>query len=504
MTNTATLLTVDQTRQADQLTIAAGTDSYRLMQQAARAAFREIIQLVRPGARVLVLCGTGNNGGDGLVIARLLHQAHVNVTVVVAGQRERLSDDAASALADLPIELTPLEAVQWSAVTVIVDALLGAGLSRSLTGELAATVQHINAHPAQTLSIDIPSGIDGDSGSIRGVAVNADVTLTFFRKKPAHVLFPGRGHCGRTCILDIGISDDVERIIAPTIQENLPGNWLSTFPFPDWQSHKYSRGHVAVGSGPASATGAARLSSMAALRAGAGVVTLISPQDAVMVNAAQTTAELLRVADDLQQWQRVLDARAVDCLVLGPGFGAGGFLRDLVLLILERGLDVVLDADALTSFEACPDVLFDAIRKTTASVVLTPHHGEFKRLFAADNFEQQTDSPSPRYRLATDAAALSSATVIYKGADTVIASPHGRTAINTNAPGWLATAGSGDVLAGTIAGLIAQRMPVFDAACAASWMHAEAASCASAGLIAPDICAHYPQVLQALWAKYNL
>ena len=313
-------------------------------------------------------------------------------------------------------------------------------------------------------------------------------------------MFPGRGHCGCIRILDIGISDDVERIIAPTIQENLPGNWLSDFPFPDWRSHKYTRGHVVVGSGPASATGAARLSAAAALRAGAGVVTLVSPQHAMMVNAAQITAELLRVADDLQQWQRVLDARTVDCLVLGPAFGVGGFLRDLVLMILERGLDVVLDADALTSFETCPELLFAAISKTTASVVLTPHHGEFKRLFAADD-EQQTDLPTPRYSLAVDAAVLSSATVIYKGADTVIASPDGRIAINTNAPGWLATAGSGDVLAGTIAGLIAQRMPVFDAACAGCWMHAEAANSAGAGLIAPDICAHYRQVLQALLAK---
>ena len=191
MTNTATLLTVDQTRQADRLTIEADTDSYRLMQQAARAAFREIIQLVKPRARVLVLCGIGNNGGDGLVIARLLHQAHVNVTVVIAGRQERLSQDAASALADLPIELIPLDEVEWSTVTVIVDALLGAGLSRALTGELAAAVQRVNAHPAQTFSIDIPSGIDGDSGSVRGVAINADVTLTFFRKKAGSCVVSG-------------------------------------------------------------------------------------------------------------------------------------------------------------------------------------------------------------------------------------------------------------------------------------------------------------------------
>ena len=493
------LLSVAEMGEADRMTIAAGTPGIDLMEHAGRAIFEAARDLVPPGRAVLVICGAGNNGGDGFIAARLLREDGCKVSVVLAGDAARLKGDAqiaherwAAASGDKL--LTPGEAAP-ARHGLVIDALFGAGLDRPITGELADLVSSVNAADVPVVAADLPSGIHGDTGAIMGVAIRATRSVTFFRKKPGHLLMPGRAHCGEVRVAEIGIDPDVLSTIGPVCFENGPDLWRAKWPAPAADGHKYDRGHALVVSGPATRTGAARLSARAALRIGAGLVTVASPAGALAENAAQLTAIMLREAEGASGLTVLLEDRRFNALVLGPGLGTGPATREIVLAALAAGRTTVLDADALTSFAEHPQLLFDAIAGSGAPVVLTPHGGEFGRLFANEDGDKRA--------AAREAARKSGAVVVFKGADTVIAAPsstgeEGRAAINANAPAFLATAGAGDVLAGMIAGLLAQGMPGFEAACAAVWLHGAAAARFGPGLIAEDLEKTLPQVLAAL------
>jgi hydroxyethylthiazole kinase-like uncharacterized protein yjeF len=438
---------------------------------------------------ILVLAGPGNNGGDGFVAASILRGAGRSVRVALLGARERLTGDAARAAAAYDGPLQALGPETDISAALIIDALFGAGLARPLTGDVAQVVERLNASGTPTLAVDLPSGVDGRTGALQGAAVRATRSVTFFRLKPGHLLMPGRLHCGRTDIADIGIPDSVLAEIRPSTFHNLPALWRRCLRPPRAADHKYARGHAFVVSGPASATGAARLAAAGALRAGAGAVTVASPPDAVLVNASQLTAIMVRECDGPAALSDLLADPRPKSIVIGPGNGVGAETRANVKAAMASAAAIVLDADALTSFAASRDELFASIKNRLPPVVMTPHEGEFARLFT---------NGGPRLDRARSAAAASGAVVLLKGYDTVIAAPDGRAAINSNAPADLATAGSGDVLAGIVGALLAQGLPGFEAAAAAVWIHGAAATAVGRGLIAEDLPLAIPAVLRHL------
>jgi NAD(P)H-hydrate epimerase len=367
---------------------------------------------------------------------------------------------------------------------LVVDALFGAGLSRPLDGVYAQMVETLNDLPV--VAVDMPSGISGDTGQpLGGVYVRAVLTVTFFRKKPGHLLLPGRALCGETVVADIGIP--AEAAIAQ-LHENTPALWR--FPWPQLEGHKYSRGHCVVVSGPAHATGAARLAARAALRVGAGLVSVASPIEAVAVNAAHLTAIMIKPFHSAAELGALLSDRRLNAVAMGPGLGVGKETRELVATVLRSGAAAVLDADAISSFKDEPQSLFGLLDNRC---VLTPHEGEFERLFPG-----LLDQSSSKLEAARTAAARALCVVLLKGADTVIAAPSGKAVLNANAPATLATAGAGDVLAGLIAGLLAQGMSAFDAAACGAWLHGDAASRFGPGLIAEDLPEMLPGTLAGL------
>ena len=490
------LLTPQEMSEADRLAIRQGPyGSYRLMCNAGQAVAAEVLRRFPQAHAFDVLCGPGNNGGDGYVVAQLLHAAGSKVRVwATATPRE--GSDAAIAASDCMAPVHPLADFVPQAGSVVVDALFGAGLARGLDGAAAAAAIACCNAGVCVVAVDLPSGVSGESGKAVGASFKAALTVTFFCRKPGHLLEPGRSLCGETVVVDIGIPVDVLDRIAPKTCVNHPGLWLELLPRPDAAQHKYSRGAAAVFTGGIMSTGAGRLAATAAARIGAGAVTVYSPASAVAANAAHLTSIMLRKVDDEEDLREAIRARAPDALVLGPGFGHSRPLAAMAMTLfrhMETGT-LVLDADGITAFRERADELFRAAKTSALKLVLTPHDGEFARLFP----DLAADEDQSRLTRARRAAERSGGVIVCKGPDTVIASPDGRAAINANGSPWLATAGSGDVLAGLISGLAAQRMPPFEAACAAIWIHADAAARFGPGLIAEDLPGLVPGVLRDL------
>ena len=499
------ILTAEEMARADRLTIESGVSGMELMQNAAAALVSVVARMLQKssGRRVLVLCGPGNNGGDGYVAARLLRQARMKLRVGALTPRESLRGDALTAANAWDGPLEPAAAFSLEGADIVIDALFGTGLSRDIEGKAADLILRLNHYRRESgtrvVAVDIPSGIDGSSGAVRGVAVEADVTVTFFRLKNGHLLLPGRLHCGELSCAHIGIRSAALDEIKPRTYVNAPNLWRRVLPAPRVDGHKYSRGHAVVVSGGFSFTGAARLAAHAALRAGAGLVTLASPPDAMAANAPALTSVMLRECEGAEGLAALLSDARKNVVALGPGLGVGEATRHLVETALSTASQpptapraVVLDADALTSFAGEAEALRSLIEKAPGDVVLTPHAGEFARLFG------EMHSASSKLDRARSAARWSGATVLFKGADTVVASPDGRASILVSAPPWLATAGSGDTLTGMIAGLLAQGMEPFAAASCAAWMHGRAATLFGPGLIADDIAATLPAVWREL------
>ncbi len=490
------ILSAAEMAEADRLTIAGGTAGLTLMENAGKAVAQAVVGRQSAGGRVVVLAGPGNNGGDGFVAARLLAERGYAVTILLVGALEKLKGDAAAAAKAWDRGVAAAKPDELAGADIIIDALFGAGLDRPVSGLAHAMIEAVNAQAAPVVAVDLPSGINGTTGAVMGAAIKAQQTVTFFRKKPGHLLMPGRGYCGKVSVAPIGIPATVLERIQPLTFENVPELWRAKFSLPRVQDHKYDRGHAVVVSGVSWSTGAARLAARGALRAGAGLVTIASPREALAVNAAANLAIMVRPVDGAAELARFLADPRLNAVAVGPALGVSDGTCELVLAALSGERAAVLDADAITSFAKSPQRLAIAVKaRGERATVLTPHEGEFSRYFDALDAGTKVGSKLERVRRAAE---LMGAVVLLKGPDTVVAGPDGRASIAANAPAFLATAGAGDVLTGITAGLLAQGMPAFEAASAAVWLHGEAASAFGIGLIAEDLPEQLPGVYRAL------
>ena len=483
------LLTCAEMAQAYRYALDDGIPGTTLMARAGAAVATMIRRRYRPRP-VLVMAGPGNNGGDGWVIARNLLDHGWDVRVAAIGDPEALCGDAAWArtLWSGPVEAVSPDALAGAAL--VVDALFGAGLTRDLTGVAADTVAalatRVEASRTVSVAVDVPSGVDGDTGRIRGVAAPADLTVTFFRRKPGHLLLPGRGLCGDVRVADIGIPGAALAAIATQAVANRPALWRIALARRDSSDHKYRRGHAVVVGG--AMPGAARLALAAARCSVVGLATAAVPPGSAGLYAGDAPGAIVREVDGAAGLTALLADSRFSATVVGPGLG-GGEARALVTAALATGRPVLIDADGIGAFAGEAAAL---ARLIAAPTVLTPHDGEFHRLFP------DIDAPAVGKLAAARAAAARLGTVVlFKGADTVVAAPDGRASIADNAPPTLATAGSGDVLAGLIGGLLARGVPAFEAASAGAWIHGEAGRAAGASVLAEDLIDRIGPIVEA-------
>ncbi|SHI83084.1 yjeF C-terminal region, hydroxyethylthiazole kinase-related/yjeF N-terminal region [Shimia gijangensis] len=523
------LLTAAQMRAIEIAAIESGeVTGLELMERAGQgvveAVFEEWPELAGTAHRAVVLCGPGNNGGDGFVVARLLKEWGWEVEVFLYGDAEKLPPDARANYErwrekgdtlGLSSEMPRWEGDYWkdSDLDLLVDAVFGTGLARSVEGQLAELFSAINVCEhgvggARTVAVDIPSGLDGDSGKVLGSAIQADLSVSFHSLKAGHLQTNGPDFCGRSVVKSIGLeatraATDARKELGRGVVQFVehPGLAMSKL-----GAHKYSHGHALILSGGASKSGAARLAAQGALRIGAGLVTLGVPHEAQAEVAAQITALMMCEVGDAGALSVVLRDTRLNALCLGPGLGAQK-ARDLVPAALGasgvKPRPTVLDADALSAFSDAPDELFGMLH---GNCVLTPHEGEFARLFpdiAMRLREEPRSGPAFSKADATrEAATRAGCVVLFKGPDTVIADPTGRCSLNSahydRAAPWLATAGSGDVLAGFITGLLARGFAPMHAAENAAYLHVECARHFGPGLIAEDLPEQLPAVFRDL------
>ncbi|RDD63924.1 NAD(P)H-hydrate dehydratase [Ferruginivarius sediminum] len=486
MSGPVEVLTVEETYRADQAAIQAGVQGFQLMENAGRAVAEALDKRMERGC-VAVLCGPGNNGGDGWVAARHLQRKGWQVRLASMVDREKLKGDAAHHARQWHGTVEELSPAALDGADAVIDALFGAGLSRGLHGAVRDVVQAVRRRRVPVFAVDVPSGVKGDDGQTLGdVAVEARATVTFFRKKPGHLLMPGRKLCGEVILADIGIPQNVLHDIVPATFENVAALWRARWPWRRPDTHKYDYGHAVVFGG-VEATGAGRLACRAALRGGAGLVSVAVPSAVLPVYATGMPSLITMALDGEEAFGELISDTRKNAFLIGPGAGVTATTRWRAESLLDTGRAVVLDADALTVFRDEPAALAAAIRGPT---VLTPHEGEFRRIFP--------DLRGDKLTRARKAAYATGAVVLLKGYDTVIAAPDGRAAINTNAPAELATAGAGDVLAGILLGCLAQGMAPFDAACAAAWLHGQSAQGFGPGLIAEDLPDRLPTALRQI------
>lgn len=518
------LLTAAQMRAIETAAIESGeVTGLELMERAGRgvvdAIFEEWPELAKTSHRAVVLCGPGNNGGDGFVVARLLKEWGWEVEVFLYGDADKLPPDAkVNYKRWLQFgKVAPLEqrCVDEAGLDVLVDALFGTGLTRGVDIDFSRLFTHglLSGSGWKTVAVDLPSGLCSDSGKSLGRVISADLTVSFQTEKCGHRLQGESGRCGVIRVVDIGIGaylDDPIRIEVlmsePVREAHCRSKWMEKP-----SAHKFFHGHALILSGGTGKTGAARLAARGALRIGAGVVTLGVAPAAQMEVAGHITAVMLQRIEDGDALTSVLEDRRINALCLGPGMGVDDRGRALINAVLFTAGDeprvtetrsVVLDADALTLL-AQDEVLFGMLHE---HCVLTPHAGEFARMFP-DIAEKLNASPTkgPAYSkvdATREAAKRAGCVVLFKGPDTVIAAPDGRCCINSaqyeRAAPWLATAGSGDVLAGFITGLLARGFAPMQAAETAAWLHVECARIFGPGLIAEDLPEMLPKVFQNL------
>lgn len=488
------ILTTQVMGQADRFAIEAGRTGAQLM-EAAGAGLAQAVCRRWSRRSTAVLCGPGNNGGDGWVAARHLSSMGWPVRVFSLVDRTELSGDAAwaASLWDGPVD--PLQACALDEFGLVVDALFGAGLSRPLDGAAARLADEAGKSGQNVVAADVPSGLHGDRATADGAAFRADLTVTFHQFKPAHVLQPGADQCGALVVIDIGIPKGWRAAAPPSAILNHPGLWsVPGLNLPS-ATHKHRRGRLCVLSGPAGASGAARLAARAGLTGGAGFVTLLCPEDALAEAAAASDAIVTRAFDEDAPFAESLASHRASAAVMGPGGGVDARMKARVLSACAAGLPLVLDADALTAFEHEPEALFAALHP---ACVLTPHAGEFERLFPG-----LLEGAVNKIEATRAAAREAGAVVVFKGPDTVIAAPDGQAAVNTHASPRLATAGTGDVLAGLIGAFLAQGLSGIDAACAAVWIHGDAGRRLGPGATTLTVLDALPSALSGLrdWSE---
>lgn len=473
----------------EQRAVEAGVSLRALMQKAGQAC-ADVLHAEFPEGRIVVLAGPGNNGGDAFVAAQRLVDLGRRVSLYELAKGVR-SAEGTEAAKHWTGEHAPLEDLRLNSDDIVLDGLFGAGLSRALSGEAAFAAAQVNASGAKIVAIDVPSGVNGDTGAVPGPAMRADVTVTFCAKKPAHVLQPAASLCGDVVVAQIGFGQLVDEIGSHKLMENSPALWSSALRWPEATSHKHQRGRLAIVSGGLANTGAARLAAQAGLRVGAGLVTLLCPPVALVVVASSVTAVMTGSFADPAELRSLTERSTA--VIIGPAAGVSPVTRANVEALAKGGRNLVLDADALTVFAGQADTLRALL---SAHAILTPHAGEFERLFP-DLLSRSKN----KVEAAREAARQADAAVLLKGPDTVIASPDGRAVVNTHATPFLATAGTGDVLAGILGGLLAQGLDPFDAACAGAWMHGDAGLRVGAGLTAEDLDAALRDTLAALYSE---
>lgn len=481
------VLTAAETSKADTATISQGTAGIQLMSAAGASVAHEIIRQFNP-CPVLILCGPGNNGGDGFIAAQQLKKEGWKVRVACMVKRNTLKGDAALAAQKWEGDVESLNSnLSVHQTGLVVDAIFGTGFDRALAPELVILFDKIRTRKIPVVAVDVPTGLNASTGAVDPGTLKAQTTITFSRKKIGHVLLPGKSLCGKVIVAGIGIMDQTIAELQTACFENHPGLWLKDFPLPSTDGHKYKRGHAVVYGG-AKRTGAACLAAAAAQKIGAGLVTLSSPKEALPIYAGYRASLLVDECNTVDDFKTILRDERKNTVLIGPGAGINDGLRQSVEAVLSLNKSGVLDADVFSAYQKSPKDLF---AKLSPRYVLTPHEGEFERLFG----------PMEGHKLerARKAAKISNAIVLLKGSDTVIAAPDGAAVVNTNAPSTLATAGSGDVLAGMITGLIAQGMPPFMAAAAAVWLHGEAALSYGLGLTAEDLISQLSQTLNNLY-----
>jgi NAD(P)H-hydrate epimerase len=479
------ILTATEMRRAETLACAGGMPSFTLMQRAGEMAAAIIRDKFPPPRRVLVLCGPGNNGGDGFIVATRLRDAGFDVTVAAMSPATVMCGDAEQAASAWDGPTGPLENASFDQCDLVIDALFGTGLTRPLAGAALAAVESLSHYPnIPVIALDIPSGVNADTGAIMGAAPPATLTITFACKKIGHLLWPGAGRCGEVIVADIGIPPECLAETMPRAAENHPDLWRDLLPVWRPDQHKYDHGHLLIRGG-GMMTGASRLAARAAQRIGAGLVSLSVPSTAFPIYAEALESVIVKPSDNIADWQAAVAQPKVHALLIGPGLGTEAAQKEWILAALATGKPCVLDADIFTCFADQPAALLDRLHP---ACVLTPHQGEFSRLFGPMTGDKLTQ--------ARQAAARAGYTVLLKGPDTIIAAPDGQAVINANAPPWLATGGAGDVLAGMIAGLLAQRLTPFWAASASVWLHGRAAQLKGKGLIAEDLVDAIPAALR--------
>ncbi|MFC7290673.1 NAD(P)H-hydrate dehydratase [Hirschia litorea] len=493
------IISVNQMNEADRRTSEFGLSGASLMDAAGRAC-AEMVHNTWPDGRVIVLCGQGNNGGDGFVAYRYLEQLGRQVSLFLIGDVGDLSGDAEGAAelvlddiqaASVLLDKSENDSFELSEGDVVVDAMLGAGNSRPLEGEFLQLVQLINATKAHVLSIDVPTGVRGDTGALSSEAICADITVTFNALKTAHVIESAASLCGAISVVDVGISEETLAYVGDEIFLNRPDVWADKLPWPTRSTHKHQRGSLGVVAGEAGKTGAARLAARAGLRVGAGLVTLLGHASAIPEMAASSLAVMTKDYADIDELY--LLSASQSGLVFGPAAGVTEGTRFKVASLLQTGVPIVLDADALTVFKDDPSFLFGLLHE---KCVLTPHEGEFESLFPGLLAEVGNKINATR-----TAANIAGCVVVLKGADSVIASPDGAARVNVHGSPFLATAGSGDVLAGMIGSWMAQGVSAYDSASASVWIHGEASLSGGAGLISEDLMDYFPRILTRIYEE---
>ena len=491
------LLTPEEMGDADHLAATLNReDSFKLMERAGQAIADIVLNDYRQCRKIAVLCGPGNNGGDGYMAAHILKSHGFEPTIFALGTPRARSDAEKAAALWGAKHLAFDNFSSPQDFDVVIDALYGAGLDRPLEQLLREKLKRLNESGVPVIAVDLPSGVFGENGIIKGEAVKAAKTVTFFRLKPGHVCYPGRLQCGEIRLADIGIPEKVLETIKPTRFINFPSLWLRNWPELDYDTHKYRRGHAVVFSGHQSSTGAARLAAHAAARSGAGLVTIVSPEDALLVHEMHLTSIMLKEMGSDTEILDFLENRKVRSVILGPAFGSLERALSIIeaVLLKSKIFTLVLDADALTAMAGKSEEIFALIKHSPVNVILTPHEGEFQRVFPSVAHMEDLSRIEKAAKAATDSGSV----VVHKGADTIIASPDGRLAVNVNGTPFLATAGAGDVLSGIIGGLSAQKMLPFEAACAGVFLHARCAEHFGYGMIAEDIVSAIPLVLSRI------